>query len=241
MKQKILFRGAEAIIYCKEKSQATYQSFAEALSNERKFFVVKKRVKKSYRIFEIDNKIRKLRTRNEAKLILRASKVISVPKISKVSEVSKEIIMEFIDGKKLSEYLNNFDLKEQKNIARKIGGCVSKLHDANIIHGDLTTSNMILKTMKSDVGNQMSENIGRKSKIKQTKTELYFIDFGLGFYSTKIEDRAVDLYLLKQALEAKHFENFKILFGEVIKNYKSKDKDKILVRLEKVEKRRRYK
>jgi Kae1-associated kinase Bud32 len=200
MAQQILACGAEAVIYKKENS------------------VTKKRIKKSYRIKELDDKIRKLRTRGEAKLIERASKVVLVPKISKSSESSKEIVMDFIDGKKLSEYLNGFDLKEQKKIARKIGESVAKLHDANLIHGDLTTSNMIYKD-----------------------DEVYFIDFGLGFHSTKIEDRAVDLYLLKQALEAKHFENFKVLFGEILKKYQSKDRGKVLIQLEKVEKRRRYK
>jgi Kae1-associated kinase Bud32 len=200
MTSKILATGAEAVIYLKDN------------------LVTKKRVKKSYRIKELDDKIRKLRTRGEAKLIERASKVVLVPTVSKSDESSKEIVMEFIDGKKLSEHLDNFDLKEQKKIVRKIGEGVAKLHDANVIHGDLTTSNLIWK----------DDNV-------------YFIDFGLGFHSTKIEDRAVDLYLLKQALEAKHFENFKVLFGEILKNYKSKDREKVLKQLEKVEKRRRYK
>ncbi len=217
MRQKILATGAEAVIYLKDN------------------FVIKKRVKKSYRISEIDDKIRKLRTRSEAKLIERASKVILVPKISNSSEKSKEIFMEFIDGKKLSEHLDNFDLKEQKSICKKIGENVSKLHDANIIHGDLTTSNMILKDVAP-------KGVPRKIPGKDFyKGQLYFIDFGLGFYSVKVEDRAVDLYLLKQALEAKHFENFKVLFSEVLKKYKCKNREKILMQLEKVEKRRRYK
>jgi Kae1-associated kinase Bud32 len=200
MNLKILSRGAEAIIYKKDD------------------FIVKKRIKKNYRISELDDKIRKLRTRNEAKLMDKLSKVINVPKISKPDEKTKEILMEFIDGKKLSDNLDSFSLREQKNIARKIGVSVSKMHDVNVIHGDLTTSNMILKN-----------------------DEIYFIDFGLGFHSIKIEDRATDLYLLRQALEARHFENFSILFREILKFYKSKDRAKVLTQLEKVEKRRRYK
>lgn len=227
MKQKIIATGAEAVIYKKENS------------------VIKKRVKKSYRISEIDEKIRKLRTRSEAKLIERVSKVICVPKISKSDEKSKEIVMEFIDGKKLSEHLNGFELKKQKEIARKIGINIFKLHDANVIHGDLTTSNMILKTLNPKGDNLAPRGVPRKISgknfYKGQNEDLYFIDFGLGFYSTKIEDRAVDLYLLKQALEAKHFENFDILFKEILKNYKSRDREKVLIQLKKVEKRRRYK
>jgi TP53 regulating kinase-like protein len=208
VEQKILATGAEAIIYKKNN------------------FVLKKRIKKSYRISEIDEKIRKLRTRNEAKIMTRVSKIINVPNVLKSDEKTKEILMEFIDGKKLSEHLNNFNLSEQKKIARKIGESVARLHDANIIHGDLTTSNMICLA---------------PCGARESQQKLYFIDFGLSFHSTKIEDRAVDLYLLKQALEAKHFLNSKILFREFLKNYKNKNCRKVLEQLEKVEKRRRYK
>jgi TP53 regulating kinase-like protein len=215
--QKILSRGAESIIYKEDN------------------LVLKKRIKKSYRISEIDEKIRKLRTRNEAKLMERVSKIINVPNVLKSDEKSKEILMEFIDGKKLSEYLDIFSLSEQKKIARKIGEGVTKLHDANIIHGDLTTSNMICLA-------SLEKEEAEKKQIKEKIIEkLYFIDFGLSFHSTKIEDRAVDLYLLKQALEAKHFLNSKILFREFLKSYKSKNKEKVLEQLGKVEKRRRYK
>lgn len=200
MKQEIISTGAESVIYKKDK------------------IINKKRIKKSYRISELDDKIRKLRTRSEAKILEKVGKVVNVPKVLKSQETSKEIFMEFIDGKKISTSLDKFSLKQQKEVVRRIGEGVTKLHDVNIIHGDLTTSNMIWKN-----------------------NEIYFIDFGLGFYSTKIEDRAVDLYLFKQALEAKHFENFEILFKEFLEYYKPKNKDKILTQLKKVEKRRRYK
>ena len=50
--------------------------------------------------------------------------------------------------------------------------------------------------------------------------KVYFIDFGLGFESKKIEDKAVDLHLIKQALEAKHFNNYEKFFQAVLKGYK---------------------
>src|SRR3989339_803621 len=136
----------------------------------------------------------------ETKLLEKASKVINAPKIIKSNENTKEIEMEFINGKRLSENLNGFSLQEQKNIAKKIGENTTKIHDEHIIHGDLTTSNMIL-----------------------LKDKLFFIDFGLGYISQKYEDKAVDLHLLKQALIAKHYKNAEILFNEIIKNYKKED------------------
>ena len=76
----------------------------------------------------------------------------------------------------------------------------------------------------------------------KNKPTIYFIDFGLGFISYKVEDKAVDLHLLRQALEAKHFKNWRALFAGVLKGYSnSKDYKAVLERLKKVEKRGRYK
>lgn len=74
------------------------------------------------------------------------------------------------------------------------------------------------------------------------REKVFFIDFGLGFISQKIEDKAVDLHLLKQALEAKHFKNFNPLWKAIEKSYsKSSEGKKVLERLKAVEKRGRHK
>ncbi len=76
----------------------------------------------------------------------------------------------------------------------------------------------------------------------EDKFKIYFIDFGLGYISKKIEDKAVDLHLLKQALEARHFKNWEVLFKEVLKGYEDyKESNKVLERFKAVEKRGRYK
>jgi Kae1-associated kinase Bud32 len=199
---KIVNQGAEAII--------------ESKGNE----ITKKRIKKSYRIKEIDEKIRKLRTRSEAKMLERASKLILVPKVLRVNETNKEILMEKIEGKRLSDCLNDFTIKKQKQICKTIGENIAKLHDNNIIHGDLTTANMI-----------------------PVRDKVYFIDFGLSYISPKIEDKAVDLHLLKESLEAGFANNWKILFDSVKKGYSKNfsNSSVILERFKSVEKRGRYK
>jgi len=73
MKQKILQIGAEAVILKKNSD------------------VIKRRVKKSYRFKELDDKIRKRRTRSEAKLLDKASKFIPIPKIKKVDDESNDL------------------------------------------------------------------------------------------------------------------------------------------------------
>ena len=198
MPEKILFQAAEAIIIKKGNN------------------IIKRRIAKGYRIPEIDEKLRKLRTRSEAKIMEKAFNLISVPKILKADEQTKEIEMEYIEGKKLSDYLDKE--KNKLEIAESIGQEVAKLHDNNIIHSDLTTSNMILKN-----------------------NQVYLLDFGLSFQSSRIEDKAVDIHLFKQALEAKHFSHYKQLFEAFLKGYNPCDKQKILSQLEKVEARGRYK
>ena len=196
------------------------QQGAEAIISRQDNQIIKQRIIKDYRIQEIDEKIRKLRTRQEAKLLEKAAKLIPVPKVIRSDEKTKEIIMEYIEGKKLSTELDKFSEKEQLEICKQIGENIAKLHNSDIIHGDLTTSNMILKEDK-----------------------IYFIDFGLGYISTKDEDKAVDLHLLKQALEAKHFSNWEKLWHAVEQGYKTTNKqvNKILERLKQVESRGRYK
>jgi len=222
---------------------------AEAIIIKKGNNVIKRRIKKGYRIPEIDEKLRKLRTRSESKLLEKASGLISVPKIICVNEKLKEIEMEFIDGKKLSEHLDN--LKNKFEIMENVGREVSLLHDSDIIHGDLTTSNMILvENNQANINDKENRNKIINTSIKPSSknqkeliktSRLYIIDFGLGFISKRIEDKAVDLHLIKQALEAKHFKEHEKLFKSFLNGYKSKDKDKILAQLEKVEARGRYK
>ena len=182
--------------------------------------ITKDRLPKSYRIPELDKKIRIRRTKSEAKLLDKASKIIKTPKPLEFPQ-GRILHMEFIDGEKLSDHLDSLELKDQIKIVKKIAESVSKLHKEHIIHGDLTTSNMILKD-----------------------NEVFFIDFGLGYQNGKYEDKAVDLHLLKQALEAKHFKHWEKLWEEIEDSYsklESKESQKVLERLKAVEKRGRYK
>lgn len=219
MKEKLLYQGAEAKIFLDEKEN----------------LILKERIEKSYRIPILDEKIRKHRTKTEKKLLEKASKIISAPNPLPLKEWNI-IKMPFIRGKKLSEHLDNFPFEKQKEILKKIGEETVKIHDADIIHGDLTTSNLILA---DEEVNQKNYNLTKKRR--DNNFQIFFIDFGLGFISSKAEDKAVDIHLLKQALEAKHFEHWEILYQEFLKSYKkSKESAKVIERLKEVEKRGRY-
>ena len=195
-------RGAEAVLIRKGDS------------------LVKRRIPKGYRHPALDEMIRTRRTRREAKILDKASKMINSPKLIKMDDKKAEIEMEFVEGKVLSDYLDKLPLKEALKVCFDMGSEIGLLHNMDIIHGDLTTSNMILK------GDKIS-----------------LIDFGLGFHSKRAEDKAVDLRLLNQALKSRHFERCEAYYEQVIKGYKvtSNEDKKVLEQLKKVEARGRYK
>jgi len=199
---KIIKRGAEAVLYL-ENGQ-----------------LVKERLKKSYRLPEIDVKLRKLRTRKEGKLLSEARRVgVETPKIFSIDEQGFKINMEFIDGKRLKEFFNDTNDVKRKKVAEDVGKLVGLLHKNGIVHGDLTTSNMILKDDK-----------------------IYFIDFGLGEFSKRVEDLATDLSVLKEAFKSTHFKYLDLLWGSFIKGYKQANDNfnKVLDTLNDIEKRGRY-
>lgn len=198
---RIIQRGAEAILYLRNGE------------------LVKERVKKGYRIPELDVKIRKQRTRGEAKLMERA-RMSNVPVPRTRTEDDFKLVMEYLKGAKLKNPLNSMDKDRRKKVCGMAGEIIAALHANGIIHGDLTTSNMILHD-------------GR----------VFLIDFGLGKFSEKVEDQAVDLFLLYEALKSTHFAVLEECWESVVKAYSNgyaKAKD-VLSRIEKIKKRRRYK
>lgn len=208
-------------------------------------FVIKHRVSKGYRHPELDKRLIKSRTKSEAKLLTKASEIINSPKpfFVPVTDFAR-IKMPFIKGKKLSETLDN--LKNRFKVMEQVGEETAKLHNADIIHGDLTTSNMILVENNENASknnqNKPIKQSQKKSININSEFKVYIIDFGLGFISKRAEDKAVDLHLIKQALEAKHFREHEKLFASFLKGYKKeKEASKILEQLKQVELRGRYK
>ena len=238
MKQ-IIQQGAEAIITLEDNN------------------IHKNRVKKSYRLEELDKKLRKRRTKAEAKIINKLQGIIPVPRILETDD-KENIIMEHIDGQKLSEHLESLNHPE---ICKQIAEIISKLHNQDIIHGDLTTSNMIhtknegpdvLNLSNTKINNLQNKREGDLSEDSKSKSDVvsdtnkggggkvFFIDFGLAFHSHKIEDKAVDLHLLKQALEAKHFSIAEQAIKIILENYKADQHKEIIERINTIEKRGRY-
>ncbi|MBL7055445.1 Kae1-associated serine/threonine protein kinase [Candidatus Woesearchaeota archaeon] len=195
---KLIAQGSESKLYLDDKK------------------IVKNRFRKKYRIPEIDNPLRGFRTRREAK-VLEKLKALRFPSPRLIRNDKKENLeIEHIKGKLVKDIL---DSKNCLKLGKEIGELLAIMHNNNLIHGDLTTSNMI------------------------SNRKVYFIDFGLSFFSHKIEDMAVDIHLLKEALESKHSEIWKNCYDSVLKGYEKKmEKGKeILERVKVVESRGRYK
>lgn len=205
MNKKIIYRGAEAEIclsrYMGEK------------------VVQKRRIPKSYRIKEIDSFLISSRTKEEAKLISEARTYgVSVPIIFDVDLEKGVITMQYIEGQRLKDILNDLDEKERKRICIKIGRNIANLHNHDIIHGDITTSNMIL-----------------------FEDRIHFIDFGLGSKNSEIETKGVDLHVLMEAFESTHSQHPKC-FEYALEGYKKEcnDADAVIKKIEDIVKRGRY-
>ena len=189
--------GAEAVIYLDKN-------------------IVKDRVEKRYRIPEIDRTLRQFRTRRESKILERLEQIgFPAPRLVKTDR-SSVIEMEYLDGPKLRDIMEKSDYIK---LAEEIGRKVAVMHNNDIVHGDLTTSNMMMME------------------------EIFFIDFGLSQFSDKVEDKAVDIHLFRQALESKHNTIWEKSFKAFIDSYikYSNNSKSIMRRLEKIELRGRNK
>ncbi len=196
-------QGAEAVVY-KDNNQ-----------------IIKERLSKKYRIAELDNSLRKFRTKREAKILGKLEELnFPAPHLRHFSEERMALIMDFIPGEKVKDFLSME--KEYPKMGQEIGQRLARLHQQHIIHGDATTSNLIKNS---------------------TTGEISFIDFGLSFFSEKAEDKAVDLYLLDKSLKSTHFPIYPQIFKHVLEGYKrnNPEAEEILQRLQKVIQRGRNK
>ena len=185
--------------------------------------IMKKRLPKTYRLAKLDEQIRTYRTIHEPQLIHRAKEAgVPTPTIFMVDTKKSTIIMEYVEGKQVKQVLNDCAQEERLCLCRHIGELIGQLHKVGVIHGDLTTSNMILTS----------------------SGKVFFVDFGLGEFSTELEIRGVDLHLMKRALQSTHYKHAEQCFQAMIEGYSEVfGKENTVTMLEKVreiEKRGRY-
>jgi TP53 regulating kinase and related kinases len=135
-----------------------------------------------YRHPALDESIRRQRTLHEAEM-LHSSKDsgVSTPQLYFVDPKSSTIVMEYVPGRRLKDRVSEVPKREGEKIFFILGADVARLHSTGIVHGDVTTANVVSKD-----------------------SELVFLDFGLSIHSTRVEDYAVDLRLIKETLTGAH-------------------------------------
>ncbi len=186
--------------------------------------IVKRRVRKAYRIPALDRKIREFRTVHEALILNEAKKAgVPTPVIYFLDRRKTQLVLQYVEGVRLKEALDREkDKSKVEGLGFKLGRLIGFLHRRGIIHGDLTTSNVILTP----------------------KGEMVLLDFGLAFHSDNVEDQGVDLHLLRQVLESHHLNWAKPFFEAVLRGYRevvgAEKAEKIEVKLREIRARGRY-
>jgi TP53 regulating kinase-like protein len=205
----LIKKGAEASLYLEEW-------------HSRKV-IMKRRLPKKYRIPELDLMIRSQRTIHEPHIIHKAKEAgVPTPTIFLVDLAEANIIMEFVEGKQVKEVLDNVSKEERLSLCSLIGKLIGRLHKNGIIHGDLTTSNMILTPYGKVV----------------------FVDFGLSERSVELEPKGVDLHLIKRTLQSSHYKHAKESYKAVMEGYAesvgTEEAKKVTAKIREIEKRGRY-
>jgi Kae1-associated kinase Bud32 len=181
--------------------------------------IVKSRVTKGYRHPDLDASIRVSRTKNEARLIQDARKHgVPTPIIYDIDLKNGKIVMEEIEGDRVKDILDNADEATCQSVCREIGRLVALLHSGSITHGDLTTSNMIIRDGK-----------------------IWFIDLSLGTRNAMIEEMGVDLHLLHEAFQSAH-SSILPMYQVILDSYCSSFErgNEVLKKIKEIEDRGRY-
>ena len=178
---------------------------------------------KTYRLTQLDRTIRHARTIHEAQIMHEAKHAgVPTPFIYLVDVEGTTIVMQYIDGVRIREVLNSLSLDDQARLCERLGVLIGRLHRYGIVHGDLTTSNMI---------------IAQNNRV-------FLIDFGLAEFSEELEKRGIDLLLIKRSLQATHYLFSKECFNALLDGYRKTMGKKItkdvVERVEKIAKRGRY-
>ena len=183
--------------------------------------VVKRRRSKGYRRRELDDRIIATRTTHEALMLSRArSNGVLTPFVLHVNPVEGIIIMQYIEGPTASELASKAPLAELGPVFEGIGRSLAILHGNKIVHGDPTTSNVILRG-----------------------AEVFIVDFGLASQTSEIEQMGEDLYVLEMALKSAHHARSRELFRHFVSGYEEELGDvssAILKRLGEISRRGRY-
>lgn len=171
--------------------------------------IIKERFVKAYRHPDLDKNLTKERIKAECKAIVKCKAAgVITPTIYYADLTKRIIIMEYFENNIMAkDFIAKSESDSTEKLSQRIGQELAKMHSADIIHGDLTTSNILLINKK----NSQLENFD--------ELEIAFIDFGLSHIDSSAEDKGVDLYVLERALLSTH-SNAESIFPVILSAYK---------------------
>lgn len=158
---------------------------------------LKVRPSKAWRHPKLDKQLTRQRILAEARVLVKCNqKGLQVPAVLALDWEAGWLAMEWIDGRSVKEAIRSRPSGSEIELERlmhSIGVAIGILHSIGIVHGDLTTSNMMLRAQQT---------LNDSPLLMQG--EIVLIDFGLALQTTQEEDRAVDLYVLERAFGSTH-------------------------------------
>jgi TP53 regulating kinase-like protein len=161
-------------------------------------YVAKRRPRKPYLLNELDTFLRASRTARECKsLNIARSLGIPTPAVHSVDMKNYTLILDYIDGKQLKEKVDRISLSNLRRFCKQFGSLIAKLHHGNLVHGDPTTSNVII----------------------DNKSRLWMVDFGLSELNADTEMKGVDLHLIRRAIETTHWNHQDEMLQSTIEGY----------------------
>ena len=160
--------------------------------------VLKWRPQKPYLLKDIDELLRKTRTNRECKMLTYARALgVPTPTVHWTDLENYTIAMDFIEGKQLKELASTVPESRLREICFEFGQSVARMHQGNVVHGDPTTSNVLI----------------------DTKSRLWMVDFGLAEWNATTEMKGVDLHLIRRALETTHWDQQEAMLTATLEGY----------------------
>ncbi len=200
--------GAESIIYRLEQWGNT--------------ILLKHRPQKPYLLREIDEFLRASRTSRECKMLTVARNLgVPTPMVYWVDVYKHSIAMECLPGKQLKQLVGELADDRLQEITSEFGKLIGLLHHGGVVHGDPTTSNVIVSQ----------------------KGSMWLVDFGLAEMNATVEMKGVDLHLMKRAFETTHWDFEETMWKAALNGYKtihSEETEQVLSRVEEIRERGRY-
>ena len=172
--------------------------------------VHKRRHERAYRHPELDERLRRERTRTEARLTSQARRAgVPTPVLRDVDTAEAELTLQHVGRGDLRDAIT-----EQR--VRTVARHLAAVHRAGLVHGDPTTRN-----------------------VRVDGDTTFLIDFGLGYHSDDPEDYAMDLHVLGQSLSGTD-DDAEHLRAAVVDSYRDAGDSCVVGKLREIEERGRY-